>query len=281
MAGHRVIWDFLASSDLIISAGFDPVELITPWRLTVPVLHVDTTPNTDQIYASSRELVGNVAAILDWIADQWHGEPRWTESEVWQHRANLRAAYLAGHARGKLNPTDVVETVRAAAPPETVITTDVGSHKITTGQAWTAYQPRSVLMSNGLSAMGFGVPAAIAAQLARPGTPVIGMIGDGGFAMAATELRVAAARHLPVVMVVFSDGSLNRIELHQQSMGYPPSATRVAETDLAALAEAMDCDGVRVESAAALEKALDGIEARTRPLVIEARIDPSQYEAQF
>jgi acetolactate synthase-1/2/3 large subunit len=81
--------------------------------------------------------------------------------------------------------------------------------------------------------------------------------------------------------VVFSDGSLNRIELHQQSMGYPPSATRVAETDLAALAEAMDCDGVRVESAAALEKALDGIEARTRPLVIEARIDPSQYEAQF
>jgi acetolactate synthase-1/2/3 large subunit len=281
MAGHRVVWDFLASSDLIISAGFDPVELISPWRLTVPVLHVDTTPNTDQVYASSRELVGNVAGILDWLASQWHSEPRWTEAEVAQHRARLHAAWRNGHVAGKLNPTDVVETVRAAAPPETVITTDVGSHKITTGQAWTAYQPRSVLMSNGLSAMGFGVPAAIAAQLARPGTPVIGMIGDGGFAMAATELRVAAARNLPVVMVVFSDGSLNRIELHQQSMGYPPSATRVAETDLAALAEAMDCDGVRVESAAALEKALDGIEARTRPLVIEARIDPSQYEAQF
>jgi acetolactate synthase-1/2/3 large subunit len=281
MAGHRVVWDFLAQSDLIISAGFDPVELISPWRLATPVLHVDTTPNTDQVYASSRELVGNVAGILDWIAANWRGEPRWTEAEVAQHRSRLHVAYRAGHVAGKLNPTDVVETVRASTPQHTVITTDVGSHKITTGQAWTAYQPRSVLMSNGLSAMGFGVPAAIAAQLVRPGTPVIGMVGDGGFAMAATELRVAAARNLPVVMVVFSDGSLNRIELHQQSMGYPPSATRVAETDLAALAEAMDCDGVRVESAAALEKALDGIEARTRPLVIEARIDPSQYEAQF
>ena len=81
--------------------------------------------------------------------------------------------------------------------------------------------------------------------------------------------------------MVFADGSLNRIELRQQLMGYPPTATRMDGMDLVTLAEAMDCDGVRVDSPAGLEKALDGFGARTRPLVVEARIDPAQYEVQF
>src|ERR1700761_2186550 len=73
MAGHRVIWDLLASADLIVTAGFDAVELITPWRLSVPVLHVDTTPNTDQVYPAATEVVGNVAAALSWLLASWEG----------------------------------------------------------------------------------------------------------------------------------------------------------------------------------------------------------------
>jgi len=110
---------------------------------------------------------------------------------------------------------------------------------------------------------------------------VIALVGDGGFAMAATELRIAAALGAPVTVVVFADGSLNRIELKQQLMGYPPTATRTAGMDLVALAGAMDCDGVRVDSVPGLEKALAGFAARTRPLIVEARVDPAQYEAQF
>jgi Thiamine pyrophosphate enzyme, C-terminal TPP binding domain len=98
---------------------------------------------------------------------------------------------------------------------------------VTTGQVWSASRPRSVLMTNGLSAMGFGVPAAIAARLCLPDRPVVALVGDGGFAMTATEPRVAAELGLPVTVVVFADGSLNRIELRQQLMGYPPTATRL------------------------------------------------------
>ena len=125
------------------------------------------------------------------------------------------------------------------------------------------------------------MPAAIAARLARPDRPVIALVGDGGFAMAATEMRIAAALRLAVTVVVFADNSLNRIELRQQVMGYPPTATRMDGMDLVTLAEAMDCDGARADTPAALEKALTGFAARTRPLIIEARIDPTQYEAQF
>jgi acetolactate synthase I/II/III large subunit len=281
MAGHRVVWDLLAGADLILAAGFDPVELISPWSVATPVLHLDTTPNTDQVYASAHELVGHVAALLGWVAAKWSGEPRWAETEVAAHRARLRAAWLAGRAEGSLNPSDVVAIASQAAPPGTVVTTDVGSHKIMAGQVWQATEPRSVLITNGLSAMGFGVPAAIAAKLTRPDRPVIALVGDGGFAMAATEMRIASGLGLPVTVVVFADGSLNRIELRQQLMGYPPTATRMDGTDLVALAEAMDCDGVRVDSPAGLEKALAGFGTRSRPLIVEARIDPSQYEAQF
>jgi acetolactate synthase-1/2/3 large subunit len=284
MAGHRVIWNLLASADLIVTAGFDPVELITPWPLRVPVLHIDTVPNTDQVYPAAIEVVGDVAAALALLAATWDGAPRWAPATVAAHRAVLYAEYHTGYNAGRLNPSEVVETVRGAAPAGTVVTADVGSHKIMTGQAWTTRAPRETLITNGLSAMGFGLPAAIGAALSSaPGTSVVAMTGDGGFAMTATELSVAARLGLGLVVVVFSDGGLNRIELHQASVGYPLAATAVDRVDIPLLAESLGCDGVRVESLSSLEKVLSGSFCgdRSRPLVIEARIDTAQYSAQF
>jgi acetolactate synthase-1/2/3 large subunit len=281
MACNQVLWDLLASADLIISAGFDAVELIKPWTVSTPVLHIDALQNTDQIYYSEVECLGNVGSILDWLTDDWSSEPRWNESDVRAHQDRLRAAYYAGRVDGKLNPTDVVDAVRAAAPRETIATSDVGSHKLLVGQGWQTYDPRGVLMTNGLSSMGFGVPAAIGAKIARPDRPVVALVGDGGFAMTATEIRLASAMSLPIAFVVFVDGSLNRIELKQMVQGYPSTATRIEDMDLVALAGAMDCDGVRATNAAELEKALSDIGSLSRPLVIEARVDPSQYESQF
>ena len=109
------------------------------------------------------------------------------------------------------------------------------------------------------------------------------LTGDGGFGMTAPELSVAARLGLGLVVVVFADGGLNRIELHQASVGYPLTATSVDRVDIPLLAESLGCDGVRVERVSGLEKALSGAfgPGRTRPLVIEARIDTSQYSAQF
>jgi acetolactate synthase-1/2/3 large subunit len=281
MACQQVMWDMLGGCDLIVSAGFDPVELIKPWSVTAPVLHIDSTPNSDQVYASECELVGDIGAILSWLSSEWSGTPRWDESEVAAHRKRLREAYYGGRVAGRLNPTDVVDVVRAAMPRETLATCDVGSHKMLIGQGWTTHEPRATLMSNGLSSMGFGLPAAIAASLAEPQRPVVALIGDGGFAMAATEIRLAAERGLPLLVVVFADGSLNRIELKQMARGYPSTATRIEDMDLVGLASAMSCDGVRADSVASLEKALSSVSSLRRPLIVEARIDPSQYEAQF
>jgi acetolactate synthase-1/2/3 large subunit len=281
MACNDTVWDLVRSSDLIVAAGFDPVELIKPWHVDVPVLHVDSTPNVDQVYAADVELVGHVGAVLEWLADSYSGQHRWTGAEIAAFRTRLWDAYYAGRVADRLNPTDVVDTVRAVAPEDTIATSDVGSHKLLVGQGWRTTRPRSTLMTNGLSAMGFGLPAAVAAKLACPDRPVVAMIGDGGFAMTATELRLAAARDLGIAVVVFVDGSLNRIELKQSAVHYPSTATRIEDTDLVLMAEAMGCDGERVDSVERLTKALDGIGSLRRPLVIEARIDPAQYQSQF
>jgi acetolactate synthase-1/2/3 large subunit len=281
MACNQVLWGLLEDSDLILTAGFDAVELIKPWRISTPVIHVDALSNSDQIYASEIECVGDVAAIYGWFASEWSGEGRWSEADVARHRAFLHDAYYSGRVAGALNPTDVIDVIRAAMPLDTIAACDVGSHKLLVGQGWQTHRPRELLMTNGLSSMGFGVPAAIAAKITFPGRPVVAMVGDGGFAMTASEIRLATSLGLGVVFVVFVDGSLNRIELKQMTRDYPSVATRIEDTDLVMLAESMGCDGARAGSVAELEAALSGAANLTRPLLIEARIDPSQYLSQF
>jgi acetolactate synthase I/II/III large subunit len=171
--------------------------------------------------------------------------------------------------------------VRAQMPRDTVVSTDVGSHKLLVGQGWTTYSPRSLLMTNGLSSMGYSLPAAMAAKLVHPDKPVVSFIGDGGLAMVQGELRVAASLKIDPIMVVFCDNSLNRIELKQMARQYPSWGTVIEATDMSLLARAMGCDGVDVDSVKALQAALAAPRAKDRPLVIGARIDPAQYAAQF
>ena len=281
MACNQVVWHFLASSDLIIAVGFDAVELIKPWQLSSAVVHIDAVPNTDQIYLAQHELVGDIGATLGALRESGAVGGAWREADVQEHRRRLHAAYYEGRVTGRLNPTDVVDELRGALPPDAIATTDVGSHKLLMGQGWQSAHRDALLMSNGLSSMGFALPAAIAAALLRPGRPVVCTIGDGGLMMVHGELATAAALGLGLVVVVFNDGSLNRIELKQTQLGFPSLATRVAPTDIPALAEAMGCDGARADTAAGLAALLADTTGRTRPLVIDAHIDPTQYATQF
>ncbi|HEX6267479.1 MAG TPA: thiamine pyrophosphate-binding protein [Burkholderiales bacterium] len=280
MACNQHVWEFLRGADLLLCAGFDAVELIKPWTLAVPAIHIDSTPNTDQIYPAQIELVGPIAAILDALASACGSLGRWSEAEVAAHREGLKKAYYAGRVPGRLNPTDVIDVVRAAMPRDTIASTDVGSHKLLVGQGWTTYEPRAMLMTNGLSSMGYSLPAGIAAKIVHPGRAAVSFVGDGGFAMVQAELGLASALKLGLVVVVLCDNSLNRIELKQAQRNYPSWGTLIEPVDLERLAPAMGCDGVMVHSTGELQDALARRSAE-RPLVIGAVIDPAQYATQF
>jgi acetolactate synthase-1/2/3 large subunit len=282
MACNAFIWDFLKGADVLLAVGFDAVELIKPWPLTMPTIHIDTVPNTDQIYQADVEIVGDIQDILDAITASVGSLALWSEAEVAAHRGKLAELYYAGRVAGRLNPTDVVDAVRALMPRDAVVSTDVGSHKLLVGQGWTTFGPRTLLMSNGLSSMGYSLPAAIAAKLVHPeGKQVVCFVGDGGLAMVQGELRVAASLKIDPIVIVFCDNSLNRIELKQIARQYPSWGTVIDPTDMQMLARSMGCDGIEVDSIKALEGALSGPRAKDRPLVIGAKIDPAQYSAQF
>lgn len=281
MACNDYMWDFLGTADLILAVGFDAVELIKPWSPSAKVIHIDMTPNTDQIYPSAMELVGPIAETLDALADAFGGAPRWAEKDIKRHRDGLFEAYYAGRVPGKLNPTDVIDVVREAMPLDTVVTSDVGSHKLLVGQGWVTHAPKGVLMTNGLSSMGYSLPAAITARLIDRSRPVVCFTGDGGLAMVQGELRLAASLGLDFTVVVFCDNSLNRIELKQMARQYPSWGTLIDSTDVPMLAESMGCAGVATDNAADLAKILAAGGPSDRPLVIGATIDPAQYAAQF
>ena len=281
MACSDYIWDFLDKADLILAVGFDPVELIKPWQPTAPVIHIDTVPNTDQVYAADIEMVGPIAACLNALTASPRAAAKWSETDVARHREGLASLYYAGRVEGKLNPTDVVDIARAALPRTARVTTDVGSHKLLVGQGWTTYAPGGVLMSNGLSSMGYALPAGITAQLLDRKRPTVTFIGDGGLTMVQGELRLASSLGLDLTVVVFCDNSLNRIELKQMSRQYPSWGTLFEATDIAKLAESMGCEGFNVDSQETLEAALLSKRQEGVPRVIGAVIDPAQYAGQF
>src|SRR6185369_10624918 len=108
-------------------------------------------------------------------------------------------------------------TLAEALPAETIVTTDVGSHKYLFGQFWPSRKPETFWMSNGLSGMAYGLSAAIGAKLARPDVPVLAAVGDGGFSMNCQELETATRVGAPFITVVLEDNSYSLIKLAQEN----------------------------------------------------------------
>jgi acetolactate synthase I/II/III large subunit len=161
------------------------------------------------------------------------------------------------------------------APQGTIATVDAGAHFLAIMPFWPSLEPLQLLISNGLATMGFAVPAAIAAALAKPGSPVVCMVGDGGLAMALAELETISRLRLPITVVVFDDAALSLIEVKQKAGQGGEAAVRFAPVDYAQVAAAMGLESVMVTTAAEATKALTG--GWDAPRLIDARIDPATY----
>ena len=147
-----------------------------------------------------------------------------------------------------MSPEQVLTALREALPEETLVSVDVGSHKILACLDSPMSLPNRFLVSNGLSSMGYGLPAAIAAGLAFPGTPALCLTGDAGLAMALGELGTLAEAGGPVLVVVFKDDALDLIRSHQRRAGLPPFGTEFRGPDFARIAEAHGMEGVRART---------------------------------
>jgi len=157
------------------------------------------------------------------------------------------------------------------------VTVDAGAHMFPATMLWPVYEPNQMLISNGLSTMGFALPAAIGAALTDRDRPVVALTGDGGLLICAAELLTAVREKLRIIVIVFSDASLSLIEIKQQRRRYQPAGVALGPVKWPALAESLGAAGFVATNEAELEAALDQAIGVNGPSLVEARIDPSDY----
>ncbi|CTQ50633.1 thiamine pyrophosphate-binding protein [Jannaschia donghaensis] len=266
-------------ADLIILAGYDPIEMRPGWRnvwdpTTQNVIDIVPQANLHGMHGATLEVVAPVGDTLDAIREGIAPNQVWDCGET---RAALKTAFAAED----WGPGAIVEVCRAVCPTETIATADSGAHRILLSQMWDCDVPRSLLQSSGLCTMGCALPLAIGAKRAAPNRAVVGFMGDAGFLMVAGELASAAALGLPVVFVVFVDRSLALIELKQRQRQMKNAGVDFGVTDHAAVARAFGGNGVTVRDRNGLRKAMKaGLKAETFTL-IACEIDRKAYDGRI
>jgi acetolactate synthase-1/2/3 large subunit len=186
-----------------------------------------------------------------------------------------------GEGEATMWPGDIVNALASVMPPETIVTTDVGSHKYLFGQFWPSRQPDTFWMSNGLSGMAYGLSAAIGAKLARPDAPVLAAVGDGGFSMNAQELETADRVGAPFITVVLEDGSYSLIKLSQQGKKLARYRVEFGPIDTVKMAEACGVDALRTSDPDELASAAKRAVERRRSLVIGIPVTDADYRRLF
>jgi len=171
-----------------------------------------------------------------------------------------------------VHPGRVVATLSSVLAPDTIVTTDAGNFASWAARGYKFHRPATFIGPTS-GAMGFGLPAAIAAALARPNRPAIALTGDGGFAMTMAELETAVRERARVVAIVFDNQRFGTIRAHQERRGRGVAGTDLGPIDFAAVAEAFGARGIRVESDAQFEPALREALAHSGPSVVHLVLD--------
>jgi len=272
--GTAYLYDYIDTRDLVLMVGVDPVEFDRDWTAKARVLHLGVVPNDDRYYGSEVEVVGPIDGALARLS----GAAAMPASGRGELQA-FRDAFLArlnAPSRG-LSAQQVIAELRRALPEDALVTCDVGFNKAVSAQCWTALRPRTFFVSNGLSSMGYGLPAAIALKMAEPERRVACVLGDGGFAMSMAELETASRLGLGVTVVVLVDDALSQIKAGQERKGYPVTGTTFGAIDYTKLAAAFGVAGVDVRTIDECREAF-----RTspggRPELVAAYIDPAAYQ---
>ncbi len=273
--GTAYLYDYIETCDLVIMVGFDPVELDRDWTAKARIVHIGPLPNDDRYYASDVEVVGRVDDVLERLRLAAAAEPKLKLEDLRAFRDAFNARIRP--ERGSLTAQAVLAELRDALPEDALVTTDVGYNKAVSSQCWRAYRPRTFFVSNGLSSMGFGLPAAIGLKLRYRERAVACVIGDGGLGMVMGELETAARCGLGVLVVVLADDALSQIRAGQERRGYPVTGTTFAPIDYAALARAFGIEGGEARTLDDLREALRGCASLARPRLVAARIDASAY----
>jgi acetolactate synthase-1/2/3 large subunit len=267
---------FVESADLLLTIGLDPVELLPrTWPYRQPLVHCARWRASADQMPMGETAIGDLASLVRQVDEHLPTAAGWTLAAISAQRERQRAAVMAGTSG--LTPGRAMEAIAETATSARHVTVDAGAHMFPAMALVPADVPNRILISNGLSTMGYAVPAAIGAALLAPRERVLAITGDAGLLMCLGELRTAAREGLRLVVVVFADEELSLIRIKQDRRSLPRDGVRIGPMSWPDVAAALGLRAFRAGNEADVRLHVAEALAGDGPALVEARIDPGAY----
>jgi acetolactate synthase-1/2/3 large subunit len=269
------------SCDLLICVGARFDDRVTgKLKAFAPharIIHIDLDPSSiSKNVPTDIPVVGDARHVLSEMLElvEYKERKEWFDQIAeWKKRHPLRYDRNAK----TIKPQYVIEEIWKQTQGQAIITTGVGQHQMWTAQFYRFSRPRQLITSGGLGTMGFGLPAAIGAQIANPDALVIDIDGDSSFNMTLTELSTAVMYELPVKVCVLNNGFMGMVRQWQELFyGKRYSCSSLKNPDFAKLAEAFGAVGLRAAKKEEVPAVIKAMLAEKRPCVADICVDPEE-----
>ena len=267
----------VSECDLLIAIGtrFSDRVLGNPHKFAknAKILHIDVDPaEINKNVIASASIIGDVKEVLSRLNERL---PQYSHGEWMGHIERMKARYPMVYNPEGLSGPYIIEKIYEMVHGDAIMVTEVGQHQMWAAQYYKYKEPRTLLSSGGLGTMGYGLGAAIGAQMANPEKQVINIAGDGCFRMNMNELATASRNKLPLIEVIINNHVLGMVR-QWQTLFYKEhySATILDDgVDFVKVAEALGCEARRVTSREEFEAAFaEALECKI-PFVIDCIID--------
>jgi len=267
----------VSECDLLIAIGarFSDRVLGNPKKFArqAKILHIDVDPaEINKNIMADASVIGDVKEVLTRLNEQL---PQYEHPEWMEHVKELKEKYPLTYNPEGLSGPFIIEKIYEMVHGDAIMVTEVGQHQMWAAQYYKYKEPRTLLSSGGLGTMGYGLGAAIGAQMANPDKQVVNIAGDGCFRMNMNELATASRNKLPLIEVIVNNHVLGMVR-QWQNLFYEQhySATILDDgVDFVKLAEAMGCKAKRVTNRDEFEAAFaEALECEI-PFVIDCIID--------
>ena len=263
----------VAAADAVLAVGTRLNQAMTAnWDLPLPEVTIRIDVDPDEITRNlpfAHLIVADARAALLELEGALAAAGLDRRPEVTEAIAPAFAAYQEAHRLRVGSTTPWLDALRAALPRDAIVSADMSVFWGDMIGSFPLYEPRTMLFPWGMGTLGFGIPAAVGAKLARPDRPVVAIVGDGAFMFTGSELATAVQENLNIPIVVVNNESYGMIKRQQLDRFGDAAAVDLVAPSFTRLAEAYGAYAATAGSPADLAAGLENALAADRPTVIE------------
>lgn len=288
MHGTRTANYVMDEADLIIAIGsrFDDriTGKLSEFAPNAKFIHIDIDPaEISKNLPAHIPIVGDAGMVLPKLTREYQAlqtdptrlEGWWNRIRAWQGEYPL--AYEPG-SEGEIKPQFMIEKLHEVTGGDAIVTSDVGQHQMWVAQYYGFNQPRRWINSGGLGTMGFGLPAALGAKVARPDDQVVCVSGDGSLIMNIQELATAVNEDIPVKIFLMNNGFMGMVRQWQELFwdNRYSGVVNGPSPDWVKLTEAFGAKGLRCQESADLGEMMQATLDHDGPALLDVRVSPQE-----